>query len=155
MNLNVTIQSLDPAALKPVYATDGSGCFDLHACTIAGSKDPITLAQGQSVLIGTGLAFEIPAGYVMLVFGRSGHGINYHASLTNRTGLIDSDYRGEVMIKLGIERLEGAKHSELVIKPGDRIAQGIVLPYPRVNFQWGDQLQQTARGAGGFGSTGQ
>jgi dUTP pyrophosphatase len=153
--MKVHIQALHPEALQPVYATSGAACFDLHACTINGQRESVTLLRGRTAVIGTGLAFEIPDGHVMLIYGRSGHGFKNHARLTNAVGVIDADYRGEVMVKLGMDDLAGAKEPELLIHPGDRIAQAIVLPYPRVSFEWVQELGSTQRGAGGFGSSGQ
>jgi dUTP pyrophosphatase len=102
----------------------------------------------EVTFIRTGLAFEIPDGYVMLVFGRSGHTAKYGTSLANCVGVIDSDFRGEVTIMLR------AGHSGLDVMPGDRIAQAIVIPRPRAEFELVDELSDTGRGVGGLGSTG-
>lgn len=153
--MKVRIQSLHPEALQPVYATAGSACFDLHACTINGRREPLTLLPGQSAVIGTGLAFEIPDGHVMLIYGRSGHGFKSHVRLANSVGVIDADYRGEVMVKLVMDDVADPKEPELTLRPGDRVAQAIVLPYPRVSFEWAQELGSTQRGSGGFGSSGQ
>lgn len=142
--ISVKVKKLHPEAKLPTYATDGSGCFDL-ASFGAGE-----LWRGEPVCVfRTGLAFEIPDGHVMLIFSRSGHGFNYSTRLANCVGVIDSDYRGEVMVKLRMD----SGNEILSFKPGDRIAQAIVIPFPRAEFIDVDALSETARGEGGFGST--
>lgn len=152
--LTVGISRLDPAAKLPTYATDGSGCFDLYASAVAGYRAIGALVHdGFPVECNTGLAFEIPTGHVMLVFSRSGHGFNDAVRLANCVGVIDSDYRGEVKVKLTCDDSQDDK-PPLKINPGDRIAQAMVLPIPRVEFEEAAELSATARGQGGFGSTG-
>lgn len=141
--MKVKIKKLHPDALMPQYASDGAACFDLHC--LQGS-----FVVGES-LFDTGLAFEIPEGYVMLVFSRSGHGFKNSTRLVNCVGVIDHDYRGEVRVKLRND----SNQSHLAVRAGDRIAQAMIVPYPKVEFEWADELSDTDRGAGGFGSTGQ
>ena len=150
----VKVTRLHPDAKLPTYATDGSGCFDLYAATVAGSCQIGSLVyEGHPVECGTGLAFEVPPGHVMLVFSRSGHGFNHAVRLANSVGVIDSDYRGEVKVKLTCDDCQDDEPL-LKINPGDRIAQAMVLPIPRVEFEEVTELSATARGQGGFGSTG-
>jgi dUTP pyrophosphatase len=139
--MEVKIKKLHKGAVVPVYATDGSGAFDLF-CTNQSSVLPTGYFQ-------TGLSFEIPKGYTLLLFSRSGHGFSKDIRLANCVGVIDSDYRGELKIKL---TNDGVHHQ--VFKAGDRIAQGIVIETPRVTFNLVEELEETERGEGGFGSTG-
>ncbi len=141
--MQVSIKRLDPDAEIPVYATLGAACFDLAA--IEGG----VVSPGVATSFRTGLAFEIPDDHVMLVFSRSGHGFKNGIRLANGTGIIDSDYRGEVMVKLTGD----AGGQTLKVLPGDRIAQAMIVPVPSVRFVE-YELSPTERGAGGFGSTG-
>lgn len=151
--VNIKIQKLHPNAKLPTYATDGSGCFDLYAATVNGADNAIAVFDYDGcVTCDTGLAFDIPPGHVMLVFSRSGHGFNNSVRLANCVGVIDSDYRGRVKVML---QQDAVRQEQLTVKPGDRIAQALVVPYPRIAFEFADKLSSTARGAGGFGSTGQ
>lgn len=104
-------------------------------------------------MIDTGLAFEIPEGHVMLIFSRSGHGFKNNIRLGNCVGVIDADYRGPVKVKLAADDM-GDWYTGLCIEYGDRIAQGMVIPFPSVEFVVSDELSATERGKGGFGSTG-
>lgn len=147
--LTVKVSKLNPEAKLPKYATDGSGCFDLFA--LMDIDTPRSVYLGIPVLIRTGLAFEIPQGHVMMVYSRSGHGFKNATRLANCTGIIDSDYRGELMLKLS----KDSEYSDtLTVKNGDRIAQGMIVPIPKVQFVEAEELSETERGAGGFGSTG-
>lgn len=141
------IRKLHHNAQTPTYATDGSACFDLYAV-----KDdyPNYLHPEVPLLVRTGLAFEVPVGYVMLIFSRSGHGFNHDTRLSNCVGVIDSDYRGEVMVKL----TRDSHGPSLAIKHGSRIAQALLMPVQQVTFEETDELSETERGTGGFGSTG-
>lgn len=148
--MRMRIQKLHPAAQEPVYATDGSACFDIRAVI---DGDPETIFLGESVTVRTGLAFEIPDGHVMLIFGRSGHAFKHGTRLANCVAVIDSDYRGEVKVKMTRD-YENDTHA-LTISHGDRIAQAMVIPAPKIVFEVCEQLTMTDRGDGGFGSTGQ
>ena len=141
--MNVKVQLLHPIAVLPRYATDGAGCFDLETV-----NEGVVLPN-QPLVVGTGLAFEIPRGYVMLVYSRSGHGFKSDVRLANCVGVIDSDYRGEVMVKL---TLDGNK--PYAVFAGDRIAQAMIVPVPNVSFEEVADLSTTSRGSGGLGSTG-
>lgn len=148
--MHLSIKKLHPSARLPTYGTDGAACFDLYACTVDGyEKTGSPISRGQPVTVGTGLAFDIPEGHAMLIFSRSGMGFAHGVRLCNSVGMIDSDYRGEVMIKLVCDDECGPR-----IDPGDRVAQAVVLPVPRCTFTEVDTLPDTERGTGGFGSTG-
>ncbi len=140
----IGFKKLHENALKPTYATEGAACFDLYAMEHIG---PINAPR----TVRTGIAFEVPAGYVMLIFSRSGHGFKNCVRLANCVGVIDSDYRGEVMVKL--TRDEGPSLT-LEVRAGDRIAQAMLVPVFRPELEERDDLSATARGEGGFGSTG-
>lgn len=130
----------------PFYASAGAAGMDLHACVDA----PVTIAPRALVSIPTGLAIALPsAEYVALVFARSGLGIKHGVSLSNGVGVIDSDYRGEIGV--GLTNLSDAPYT---VQPGDRIAQLAVVPVVRATLVQADALDETGRGAGGFGSTG-
>lgn len=139
IEMEVRIKKTHPDAVIPTYSTDGSACFDLYS-----------IERGYNgYLLRTGISFEVPDQHVMLVFSRSGHGFNNNTRLANCVGVIDSDYRGEVMVKL--VRDDG---DSFLIEEGDRIAQAMIIPYPKVGFVVSDGLSETERGTGGFGSTG-
>ncbi len=154
--MQINIKKLHPNAKPPVYATDGAGCFDLHALTVGEMYQIGEHVHGGSpVVCGTGLAFEIPPGWVMQVFSRSGHGFNKAVRLANCVGIIDSDFRGEVRVKLTSDDFsDDDRTMPLFVAPGDRIAQAMLVPAERVYFNVVDELSDTTRGEGGFGSTG-
>ena len=130
----------------PCFATAGAACMDLCACL----DEAVTLQAGERRLIPTGIAIALPsADYVALVFARSGLGIKQGVCLSNGVGVIDSDYRGEISV--GLVNLSGEDYT---IRPGDRIAQLMVVPVVRPELVRVDALDETERGAGGFGSTG-
>jgi dUTP pyrophosphatase len=142
--MQVKIKKLHPNAVIPQYATTGAACFDLV------SVNEVMIIPGREhVALKTGLAFEIPEGYVMMVYSRSGHGFKNGIRLANGTGVIDSDYRGEVMVKM---HNDGT--TALLVKAGERIAQAMIIPALQVELEVVDELSDTARGSGGFGSTG-
>lgn len=147
--MNVKIKRLHPDALVPQYATPGAACFDLHAVGLP--EVGATPLHFEPLLVRTGLAFEIPEGHVMRIYSRSGHGFKNHTRLANSVGIIDSDYRGEVMVMLTRDAGPG---QAAIVRNGDRIAQAVVEPIERVQFMPVDELSETERGAGGFGSTG-
>ncbi len=129
----------------PSYATDGSAGLDLRAAV----EKPVVLKPFQRVLIPTGFIFEIPEGYEGQVRPRSGLALKKGVTVLNSPGTIDSDYRGEVkviLINLGQE--------EVVIERGERIAQLVIAPVTRAELVEVEEVSQTSRGAGGFGSTG-
>ncbi len=142
------VKKMDPSAIIPKYQTPGAACFDLHAF---GEIAPVTIDSEARYAhtFRTGLQFEVPEGWVMLVFSRSGHGFNADVRLANCVGVIDSDYRGEVAVKLTADDT-----GYLVVKEGDRIAQAMLVPARQVLLHEVDELSETERGEGGFGSTG-
>lgn len=149
--MKLKIKQLDKRASIPEYATDGSGCFDLQA--VMSERHFVCLSEMSGThIFGTGLSFEIPKGYCMLIFSRSGQGFNKDVRLSNCVGVIDSDYRGEVKVKL-IQDVIGA--NDYIVGHGDRIAQGMIIPVPKVEFELVEELSDTVRGTGGLGSTGQ
>ena len=130
----------------PHFATGGAACMDLCACM----DESITLNAGERHLVPTGIAIALPsAEYVALVFARSGLGIKKGVCLSNGVGVIDSDYRGEIGV--GLVNLGDAPYT---VHPGDRIAQLMVVPVVQPTLTVVDTLDETERGAGGFGSTG-
>ena len=145
MKINYT--KLTDDAIEPTYATPGSAAMDLY---VRSGHQCLYVGEGRAHIFGTGLAFEIPEGWVMKIYSRSGHGFMRGVRLVNSVGIIDSDYRGEVKICLTADAGGG-----LMIKPGDRIAQAILEPVNRLELIEVDHLPPTTRGAGGFGSTGQ
>lgn len=144
MMVYLNVKRLDPRAIIPAYQTKGAGCFDLHAI-----ESGIVQARGATTFR-TGLAFEVPPGHVMLIYSRSGHGFKNGLRLVNAVGVIDSDYRGEVAVKI---------HNDSPVAfgfgYGDRIAQAMIVEVPRVTLVPVDSLTETDRGDGGFGSTGE
>ena len=142
----VRYKVLDPRAKAPAYATPGAAAADLCAVLDA----PLTLEPGQRTMIPTGLAIELPdAGCVALLYARSGLAIKHGLTLPNCVGVIDSDYRGE--IRVGLINLGAEPYT---ITPGERVAQLCIAPVWQAAFVQADALNDTARGAGGFGSTG-
>lgn len=142
--LSIPVKLLDKSAILPTYGTPFSAGADLYAITSA----PIIIHPGQTVLIHTGLAFEIPEGYAGFVFARSGLATKKGLAPANKVGVIDSDYRGELMIPL-----HNSSAEEAIIEHGDRVAQLVFLPTPQAVFTTTDALSDTIRGTGGFGST--
>lgn len=131
----------------PSYETLGAAGADVRACL--GEGEQIVLAPGERRLIPTGMAFEIPLGFEIQVRPRSGLSFKTGLMVVNSPGTIDSDYRGEVKVILG-----NLGSKEEIIHHGDRIAQLVLCPVWQANFVEADDLSDTARGSGGFGSTG-
>ena len=129
----------------PFYATEGSAGFDLSAYL----DQSITLMPSERALIPTGLALQIPEGYAGLVYARSGLAIKSGITLSNCVGVIDSDYRGEV--KVGLVNLSD---KPFTIHDGDRVAQLVLTPVVQAEIETTDEISETQRGDGGFGSTG-
>lgn len=158
MKQTIKIKPIHPAAVIPVYKTAGAACFDLHAIVEADDSlgatgidgQSITIAPGNAAVINTGLKFEIPEGWVLKVFSRSGHGRDHGIRLANGTGIIDSDYRGELQVILHNDH----RSKRFTVRHGDRIAQAMLEPALQHNIMVVDELSTTARGDGGFGSTG-
>ena len=140
--MNLKVKALSPKIGKeipaPFYASAGAAAMDLHACV----DEPITIPAG--------IAIALPsAQYVALVFARSGLGIKHGVAPANCVGVIDSDYRGEIMVGL-----QNSGESDYTIQPADRIAQLMITPVVQAQVELVDELDDTDRGTGGFGSTG-
>lgn len=141
--MKVRVKKLDPRAVIPSYAKPGDAGLDLTAISV---ED-----KGEKVIYGTGLAVEIPEGYVGLIFPRSSiHKKNL--SLSNSVGVIDSGYRGEIKFIFKVDAL--VTNTPNFYEVGDRIGQLMIIPYPQIELEEAEELSQTARGEGGFGSTG-
>ena len=135
---------LHPDAQEPIRAHDGDAGFDLHAV------EPARLGPGQRVSIGTGISIAVPDGMAGLVLPRSGLALKHGIALVNSPGLIDSGYRGEVRVLL----LNTDRETAFAIEAGDRIAQLLLVPFASPRFRQVDELDETERGEGGFGSSG-
>lgn len=147
MNIqDINIKLLNENAIVPTYGSPYSAGADLYACV----TETITINPGETTFIPTGIALEIPTGFVGLVYARSSLGCKKGLAPSNKVGVIDSDYRGEVMVALHNHSQETHE-----INPSDRIAQIVFTPYLKGNFQIINDLTDTERGQGGFGSTGE
>lgn len=142
---DVKIKKLRENAIIPTYGTEFAAGADLYASL----DEAVSIESGETKLIPTGFAFEIPTGYAGFVHARSGLASKRGLAPANKVGVIDSDYRGEVMVALH-------NHSNVAqtIEAGERIAQMVIAPYITANFILSDELDDTVRGEGGFGSTG-
>ena len=140
--MKVKFKKLLVNARMPTYATDGSGCFDLYAADLE------SCGSTKQAVYDTGLAIQVPKGYTMLVFSRSGHGFMKSLRLANCVGVIDSDYTGPVKIKLQAD----GKHAP-ILDMQDAVAQALIIATPSIMFEQVQELDATERGAGGFGST--
>ncbi len=143
--MKVRIKKLNERAVIPTYGSAGSAGGDLYSA----EENDITVAPGQTAFIGTGLAVEIPQGLVGLVYARSGLACKKGLAPANKVGVIDSDYRGEIKVAL----YNHGKETQTVAK-GERIAQLVIAPFVFAEYEETDDLSDTARGEGGFGSTG-
>jgi len=142
--LDIKVKILNPDAIIPKYQTNEAAGFDLH------SVDEKTIKAGERDVVKTGLAVALPRGYELQVRPRSGLALKNGITLPNSPGTIDSDYRGELMVIL----LNTSKDEDFVIKKGDRIAQAVIKEILQADFAVVDELDDTERGSGGFGSTG-
>ena len=144
--MEVKIKKICENATLPKYATEFSAGADLHACCCDGD---IEIRAGETVLIRTGLAMEIPVGYAGMIFARSGLASKRGLAPANKVGVVDADYRGEVMVAL-----HNHSRETQIISHGERIAQLVIMPFLAASFVEAEALEDTVRGAGGFGSTG-
>ncbi|MDY3071907.1 MAG: dUTP diphosphatase [Eubacteriales bacterium] len=144
MTVTVKIQKLRDVPL-PAYMTPGAAAMDVAAAIDA----PVTLPPHTPVMLPLGFAIALPEGYVGLMFGRSSMGAKYGVCPANAVGVIDSDYRGELRMTL-------INHTDapVTVEPGQRVGQLMVLPVEKVSWEECEALPETARGAGGYGSTG-
>ena len=143
--VKVNFIKLNEKAIKPTYGSQFAAGADLYAC----EGEEVTIAAGETRLIHTGLALEIPEGYAGLIYARSGIATKRGLAPANKVGVIDSDYRGEIMVSLHNHSSESQ-----TIADGERIAQLVITPFLAVEFNETGELTDTVRGAGGFGSTG-
>lgn len=143
--IKINVKKLDERAVLPTYGSVSAAGADLYAVT----DGAVTIAPGETKLIRTGLAVEIPEGYAGLIYARSGLATKRGLAPANKVGVVDADYRGEVMVSLH-------NHSTVpqTIESGERIAQLVVTPFLKAEYTEAEELSDTARGAGGFGSTG-
>ena len=142
----VKVKKLDDRAILPTYGSAYAAGADLYALV---NGESLTIAAGETVLVRTGLSVEIPEGYVGLIYARSGLATKKGLAPANKVGVIDSDYRGEVKVALFNQ-----SGKEQTVAAGERVAQLVIAPYLAVEYQEAEELSDTARGAGGFGSTG-
>ena len=145
MSFSMNIKKLNDNAKLPTYGSEFSAGADLYACEEA----EIVIAPGETRLIHTGLAMAIPEGLVGLIYARSGLASKKGLAPANKVGVIDSDYRGEIMVAL-----HNHSSAPQIVAVGERIAQIVFAPFYAADFNLVDELDDTARGAGGFGSTG-
>lgn len=143
--MKLNIKKLNENAKVPTYGTDYSAGADLYCLC----GESVTVAPHSTVMLHTGLAAEIPEGYCGLVFARSGLASKRGLAPANKVGVVDSDYRGELMVAIH-------NHTDMpaVIEGGERIAQLVIVPFLKAEFELVDELSSTERGTGGFGSTG-
>lgn len=143
--MKVNVKKLSQSAHLPTYGSEFSAGADLYAC----EETPVVVGAGETRFIHTGIAVELPAGTVGLVYARSGLSCKQDLAPANKVGVIDCDYRGEIMVAL---HNHGA--AERTVSGGDRIAQLVIAPYYVAEFAESETLSDTVRGEGGFGSTG-
>ena len=143
--MKINIKKLNENATVPTYGSEYAAGADLYACL----DGEVTIEPGKTVMIKTGIAVEIPSGFAGFVFARSGISSKKDLAPANKVGVVDSDYRGEIMVALH-------NHGDKVqtVEQGERIAQIVFMPYIAPGFCECDSLSDTERGAGGFGSTG-
>lgn len=145
MAVNINIKKLKDDAVIPTLGSEYAAGSDLYACI----DEDVVIKPGETKLISTGLAMEIPEGYAGLIYARSGLATKRGLAPANKVGVVDSDYRGEVMVALH-------NHSKVdaTVEPRERIAQLVVTPFLSVSFNEVDELDETVRGDAGFGSSG-
>lgn len=141
----INIKKFNENTIIPTYGTEYAAGADLYACM----DEAVSINPGETHFVKTGIAMEIPVGYVGLIYARSGLACKKGLAPANKVGVIDSDYRGEIMVALH-------NHSKdtVTVENGERIAQLVITPYITVAFNVVDELEDTTRGEGGFGSTG-
>ncbi|MBR2460581.1 MAG: dUTP diphosphatase [Clostridia bacterium] len=145
MNVDVKVKKLDPRAKLPSYGSPYAAGADLYALT----DGEVSIAPGETVFIHTGIAIELPLCTVGLIYARSGLACKKGLAPANKVGVIDCDYRGEIMVAL-----HNHSNEVRVLTDGERIAQLVVTPYLNACYEEADELTDTYRGEGGFGSTG-
>lgn len=143
--MKVNIKKLNPNAIIPTYGTPYSAGCDLYACI----SEDLTIPAHTTVKVPTGLAMELPEGMVGLIYARSGLATKRHLAPANKVGVIDSDYRGELIVAL-----HNHSNEDQTISVNERIAQLVIAPVYQAEFEEVSELSETERGAGGFGHTG-
>ncbi|KSV58996.1 dUTP diphosphatase [Acetivibrio ethanolgignens] len=143
--MEIRIKKLSEKAVVPTYGSELAAGADLYACL----EDKITIEPGATYMVPTGIAAEIPEGYAGLVYARSGLASKKGLAPANKVGVVDPDYRGEFFVALH-------NHSSVAaqVEPGERIAQLVITPFLKAEYTVVEELSDTVRGAGGFGSTG-
>ena len=141
----VRIKKLNENAIIPTYGSEYSAGADLYACL----AEDITIAAGTTYVVKTGVAMEIPKGYAGLIYARSGLATKRGLAPANKVGVVDADYRGEIMVAL-----HNHGNEPQTISHGERIAQMVITPFLTALFEETEELSDTVRGTGGFGSTG-
>ena len=141
----IAVKKLDERAVLPTYGSEFAASADLYALT----DEELVFAPGETKFVRTGLAMEIPEGYAGLIYARSGLACKRGLAPANKVGVVDSDYRGEVMVAL-----HNHSNAEQRVAPMERIAQLVVAPFLKAEFEEAEELCSTVRGEGGFGSTG-
>lgn len=141
----IRLKKLDEKAQMPYYGSEYAAGADLYACM----EEPLTIAAGTTEFVHTGLAMEIPVGLVGLVYARSGLACKKGLAPANKVGVIDSDYRGEIMVALHNHSAE-----DITIEAGERVAQMVIAPYVFAQYEEAEELEDTVRGDGGFGHSG-
>ena len=143
--MKVNIKKLNENAIIPTYGSEFAAGADLYACI----DEEVTILPNETKLIKTGLAIEVPQGYGAFIYARSGLASKRGLAPANKVGVVDADYRGEVMVALHNHSSEAQ-----TVGVGERIAQMVIAPFLKAEFEVVDELSDTVRGAGGFGSTG-
>lgn len=144
--MEIKIKKLKSNAVLPTRGSAAAAGYDLYACL---DTDSVTIKPNSNVKIGTGLSIAVPDGYFGAIFARSGLAAKENLRPANCVGVADSDYRGEYIVAL-----HNDSDTDRIVKDGDRIAQLVIMPFLSVEFTEVDELDETERGAGGFGSTG-
>ena len=145
MGFEIKVKKIRENAVVPKIATSGSAAADLYACT----DEPLVVPARGSAVVPTGIAIAVPEGYGAFIFARSGLASKHGLAPANKVGVIDADYRGE--IKVALHNHSGEAQT---VEGGERIAQLAIVPFLKAEFEIADELSDTSRGAGGFGSTG-
>lgn len=143
--MKIQVKKVFPEAKLPTYGSDFSAGADLYAA----EPREVVIPAGKTVLIHTGLAFQIPEGYGGFIYARSGLATKSGLAPANKVGVIDADYRGEVMVAL-----HNHSDEDKSVAPGERVAQLVIAPFLKGEFEEVKELTETSRGTGGFGSTG-
>ena len=141
--MKIPVKRLNEKAVMPQYGSDGAAAMDLF------STEEHTITPGETQFVSTGIAMAIPEGYVGLIFARSGLSCKQDLAPANKVGVIDSDYRGEIKVAL-----HNHGKQDRTIEVGQRVAQMAIVPVVQASLSWVDDLDDTNRGEGGFGSTG-